>query len=205
MIDPATPIERPTSADSTFTDSTFTDSTSAESTFTDSTSADRATPAAAATLSQVRGIGGTDGLFRVAGSRHVYDGLMVDIRVDDVVMPGGRVAAREVVEHDNAVAVVALDDDGSIVMLEQYRHPFGRRLWELPAGLMDVDGEDAATAASRELAEEPGWRPDPGLCSSTWRPRQVFPPRSSGCSWPAASSRSGGRFPTVTRRPTCGS
>lgn len=107
-------------------------------------------------LADVRPVGGNGGLFRVAGSRHVYDGLVVDVRVDEVVMPGGRVAAREVVEHDNAVAVVALDDDGSVVMLEQYRHPLGRRLWELPAGLMDVDGEDAVAAAARELAEEAG-------------------------------------------------
>ena len=71
-------------------------------------------------------------------------------------MPGGGTARREIVEHHGAVAVVAIDDDGRIVLVFQYRQAFGRRLWELPAGLLDLHGEAPQRAAARELAEEAG-------------------------------------------------
>jgi 8-oxo-dGTP pyrophosphatase MutT (NUDIX family) len=71
-------------------------------------------------------------------------------------MPGGRVATREIVEHPGAVAVAALDADDRIMMIHQYRHAVRRRLWELPAGLLDVAGEDPLLTAQRELAEEAG-------------------------------------------------
>src|SRR5271157_3037001 len=78
-------------------------------------------------------------------------------------MPGGKDVTREVVEHFGAVAVVAMDDDGNIPMVYQYRHALGRRLWELPAGLLDVHGEAAHLTAARELQEEAG------LQARTWR------------------------------------
>ncbi|TCP39216.1 ADP-ribose pyrophosphatase [Tamaricihabitans halophyticus] len=71
-------------------------------------------------------------------------------------MPGGNTARREVVEHHAAVAIVAMDDDDNVAMIRQYRHPMGDRLWELPAGLVDVAGEDPLAAARRELVEEAG-------------------------------------------------
>lgn len=71
-------------------------------------------------------------------------------------MPGGNTARREVVEHYGAVAILAMDDDDNIVMVYQYRHPVGRRLWELPAGLLDVRGEAPHITAARELEEEAG-------------------------------------------------
>lgn len=100
--------------------------------------------------------------FEVTGSRAVYDGAILALRVDDVVMPGGRVAEREVVEHFGAVAILARDEDGRIAMGRQYRHPVGRRLLELPAGLLDQDGEEPLEAARRELAEEAD------LAADTW-------------------------------------
>ncbi|GAC85784.1 ADP-ribose pyrophosphatase [Gordonia paraffinivorans NBRC 108238] len=100
--------------------------------------------------------------FEVTGSRTVYDGAILTLRVDDVVMPGGRVAEREVVEHFGAVAILARDEDGRIAMVRQYRHPVGRRLLELPAGLLDQDGEEPLEAARRELAEEAD------LAADTW-------------------------------------
>ena len=94
--------------------------------------------------------------FPVQSSKDIYVGKVMALRSDDVVMPGGRVAAREILEHPGAVAVVALDPDDRLMMIHQYRHPVGRRLWELPAGLLDFAGEDPVDAARRELAEEAG-------------------------------------------------
>ncbi|MBI3688274.1 MAG: NUDIX hydrolase [Actinobacteria bacterium] len=69
-------------------------------------------------------------------------------------MPDGVEADREVVHHLGAVAVVAVDEADRMALVRQYRHPVGRRLWELPAGLLDVPGEPAVRAAQRELYEE---------------------------------------------------
>lgn len=94
--------------------------------------------------------------FSTAASETVYVGKILALRGDEVRMPGGGTARREVVEHFGAVAVVALDDDGRVVLVHQYRHAFGRRLWELPAGLLDFAGEDPYVTAARELVEEVG-------------------------------------------------
>ncbi|MCX4098296.1 NUDIX domain-containing protein [Nocardia sp. alder85J] len=98
---------------------------------------------------------GTHEFERVSTST-VYSGAILALRLDQVVMPGGHVAQREVVEKYGAVAVVAVDDDGDLVLIDQYRHPIGRRLLELPAGLLDEPGESPLAAAQRELAEETG-------------------------------------------------
>ncbi|MGF6883097.1 8-oxo-dGTP pyrophosphatase MutT (NUDIX family) [Nocardia sp. GAS34] len=94
--------------------------------------------------------------FRTISSRIVYSGAILALRLDQVEMPGGRIAEREVIEHHGAVAVTAVDADGNVVLINQYRHPLGRRLLELPAGLLDEPGEDPLDAARRELAEETG-------------------------------------------------
>ncbi|UFS99978.1 NUDIX domain-containing protein [Nocardia huaxiensis] len=94
--------------------------------------------------------------FDTVSSRTVYSGAILALRLDQVAMPGGRVAEREVIEHHAAVAVAALDAEDNLVLINQYRHPIGRRLLELPAGLLDKQGEDPLEAAKRELAEETG-------------------------------------------------
>lgn len=94
--------------------------------------------------------------FPVHASEDIYVGRVMALRSDEVVMPGGRVAVREILEHPGAVAIVALDADDRVMMIHQYRHALGRRLLELPAGLLDVKGEDPVEAARRELVEESG-------------------------------------------------
>ncbi len=86
-------------------------------------------------------------------------------------MPDGEAADRDVVEHPGAVAVVAIDDADRVLMVRQYRHPVRRFLWELPAGLRDVDGEPPLAAARRELVEETGYRASGWLTWSTSSPR----------------------------------
>lgn len=94
--------------------------------------------------------------FEAVDSQLLVDAPILALRRDTVTMPGGSTADREVVEHFGAVAVVAVDDNGQIAMVEQYRHTVGRRLWELPAGILDFDGEDELNTAKRELVEEAG-------------------------------------------------
>ncbi|WP_330254060.1 NUDIX hydrolase [Nocardia sp. NBC_00565] len=94
--------------------------------------------------------------FETVASKTAYSGAILALRLDQVAMPGGRVVEREVIEHHAAVAVAAIDDADNVVLIRQYRHPLGTRLLELPAGLLDVPGEDPLEAAKRELAEETG-------------------------------------------------
>lgn len=101
--------------------------------------------------------------FETAHSETVYVGNILALRADEVRMPGGTTARREVVEHFGAVAIAAVDDDDNITLVYQYRHPVGRRLWELPAGLLDMGGEPPHLTAARELQEEAG------LAAAQWR------------------------------------
>ena len=101
--------------------------------------------------------------FETVDSETIYVGKIFALRADEVRMPRGNIARREVVEHYGAVAVLAMDDDNNIVMVYQYRHPVGRRLWELPAGLLDLGGEPPHITAARELKEEAG------LSAQNWR------------------------------------
>jgi ADP-ribose pyrophosphatase len=83
-----------------------------------------------------------------------YAGPIFTVYSDRVTMSAGQTVGRDVVQARGAVGVVALDDVDRVVLIKQYRHAVGTRLWELPAGLRDVDGEDPVRTAVRELAEE---------------------------------------------------
>ena len=101
--------------------------------------------------------------FETVSGETLYVGKIFALRADAVRMPHGNIARREVVEHYGAVAVLALDDDNNVMLVYQYRHPLGRRLWELPAGLLDLGGEPPHITAARELEEEAG------LTATEWR------------------------------------
>jgi ADP-ribose pyrophosphatase len=94
----------------------------------------------------------------VVSSAELARGAIVAIRTDTVKMPGGELASREVIEHPGAVAVLALDQADRVLLIRQYRHPAGALLWEIPAGLRDVAGEQPLLTAERELLEETGYR-----------------------------------------------
>ena len=94
----------------------------------------------------------------ILASDTVARGRLVTVRTDKVRMPGGNLAERDVVLHPGAVAVLALDDAGQVLMIRQYRHPVNHLLWEIPAGLRDVAGEPLLVTAQRELLEEAGYR-----------------------------------------------
>ncbi len=84
----------------------------------------------------------------------VHAGRIFDLVRDDVDLGAAGTVTREYLDHPGAVAVVALDEADRVLLLRQYRHPVRAFLWEVPAGLLDVEGEDAQAAAARELAEE---------------------------------------------------
>lgn len=94
----------------------------------------------------------------VLTSKQVFSGSRINVRVDEVAMANGRRARREVVEHPDAVVILALRDDGNIGFVRQWRHPTGRPLLELPAGRVDP-GESPEQTARRELREEVGLDP----------------------------------------------
>ena len=94
----------------------------------------------------------------VVASSERYQGKIINVRTDTVRVPEGTTTEREVVEHPGAVGIVALDSRDRVLMIQQYRHPVGRLLWELPAGLRDVAGEPTAQTGRRELLEETGYR-----------------------------------------------
>ncbi|MCK0115928.1 NUDIX hydrolase [Isoptericola sp. S6320L] len=90
----------------------------------------------------------------MVGRTAVHEGRIFDLVRDDVDLGDAGVVTREYLDHPGAVAVVVLDEEDRVLLLRQYRHPLRADLWEIPAGLLDVDGEPAVDAAARELAEE---------------------------------------------------
>lgn len=96
-----------------------------------------------------------DSKYEVVGSREVWRGHIFTIRVDDVKMPAGHVAEREVISHAGAVGVVPLTGDRRVVLVRQYRHAIGGYLTEIPAGKLDR-AESPVDCARRELKEEAG-------------------------------------------------
>lgn len=97
-------------------------------------------------------------LRRVTASTSRFEGRVWRIESDVVDLGDGQQVERDVVRHPGAVGVVAVDDGLNVLLIQQYRHPVGAMLWEPPAGLLDIDGEDPRDAVARELFEEAGYR-----------------------------------------------
>jgi ADP-ribose pyrophosphatase len=108
---------------------------------------------------------------RVVASRVVHRGRYLEFRVDTIARADGTTGTRDVAGHPGAISVLALDDDGRLLLVRQWRSPAGRAMLEIPAGTLDVhDGvtEDPDIAARRELEEETGHR------ATTWRRLATF-------------------------------
>ena len=95
---------------------------------------------------------------KTLSSRLVYDGRVVKLRVDTVQMPSGKETTREIVEHSDCVAIVAIDNNDNILLVNQFREAVGKELLEIPAGGIDGD-EDPEAAVRREMQEETGHLP----------------------------------------------
>ena len=121
---------------------------------------------------------GRDGMMdlteRTVEHTRPYEGVIVQVDLDQAELPNGRVATREVVIHPGGVAVLPLNEDGTVTLVRQFRYPFGQVLTEIPAGKLDP-GEEPRAGALRELQEEIGAQvgqltemgciyPSPGFC-----------------------------------------
>ncbi len=94
---------------------------------------------------------------KTLSSQRIYDGRILSLRVDRVLLENGQETVREVIDHQGAAGVVAFDEEGKLLMVRQYRYPIGREMLELPAGKIDL-GETPLQCAARELLEETGYK-----------------------------------------------
>ncbi|WP_020117891.1 NUDIX hydrolase [Streptomyces canus] len=92
--------------------------------------------------------------WEIRATKTPFVGNKTSVRTDEVVMPDGSVVGRDYQVHPGSVGVLALDDEDRVLLIRQYRHPVRQKLWEIPAGLLDVPGENPLHAAQRELYEE---------------------------------------------------
>jgi ADP-ribose pyrophosphatase len=98
----------------------------------------------------------------------IHHGMVWDVEADRVDLGEAGVVRREYIRHPGAVGVLAVDDDDRVAVIDQYRHPVGMVLWEIPAGLLDVEGESPLAAAQRELAEEADLVADSWVVLADW-------------------------------------
>ena len=100
---------------------------------------------------------------KTLSSERIYDGAIIHVRRDRVLLPNGHTSVREIVEHPGGVGILAVDEDGTVLLVRQYRYAFGRTLLEIPAGKREP-GEEPLVTARRELREETG------VTADSWTP-----------------------------------
>ena len=116
-------------------------------------------------------------------SETIYDGKILHIRRDTVLLPNGREAIREVADHPGGVCVLALDQDNNALLVSQFRYPYRQVLRELPAGKLER-GEDPDLAARRSCGRRPAPRRGPSSPLESCTPPRATAGRSSICTWP---------------------
>ncbi|MGP4072398.1 NUDIX domain-containing protein [Piscibacillus sp. B03] len=94
---------------------------------------------------------------KTISSESIYKGKIIDVRIDDVTLPDGNRSQRELIDHPGAVAIIAITDEGKIVLVEQYRKALEKSIIEIPAGKLEP-GEKPEVTAKRELEEETGYQ-----------------------------------------------
>ena len=95
--------------------------------------------------------------YELKNSRTEFEGHICSVKIDEIVLPNGKTAKREIVVRGNAAAVVPVDNDGKIILIRQYRHATGKEVLEIPAGMLE-DNEDPELCAVRELEEETAYK-----------------------------------------------
>lgn len=111
---------------------------------------------------------------KMVSSKEVYDGKLLHVYKDMVVLPNGRETARELIRHNGACAVVPLLENGNVIAERQYRYPFGEVVTEIPAGKLDSPDEDHLEAAKRELREETGYEATEWIEIGSLRPSVAY-------------------------------
>ncbi|WP_376784137.1 NUDIX domain-containing protein [Demequina capsici] len=112
----------------------------------------------------------------VLATHERFHGKVWDVASDEVDLGESGVVVRDYLKHTGAVVIVAMNDDGLVYLVRQYRHPVGAECWEPPAGLLDMPGESPVAAARRELAEEAD------LIAATWHTLVDYYPSGGGTS-----------------------
>ena len=110
---------------------------------------------------------------KFVSTKRIFEGKIINVRVDTVMLPNGSEAIREIVEHIGAVCVVPVLPDGTTYMVRQFRYPFAEAVLEIPAGKLD-EGETIEVAANRELEEEIGMRATDLIYMGEFRPSVAY-------------------------------
>ena len=116
----------------------------------------------------------TDLTERMTGSERIFDGVILHVYRDTVMLPNGSPAVRELIRHPGAVAVVPLTADDKVIIERQFRYPLGTVITEIPAGKLDNPTEDRLEAAKRELWEETGYTAEEWISLGDYHPAAAY-------------------------------